>query len=95
MEPVRQGLQLRRDAGRLEICTDAIVADSGRSDAVERGARAQEIAELGGRWYTFDARHNVPRIGRIVMVRGRDAANVAFSTTFGPNVLRRFCRAHR
>jgi transglutaminase-like putative cysteine protease len=45
---------------------------------------------LGGRWYSFDARHNSPRIGRIVMARGRDAADVAFSTTFGPNVLRRF-----
>jgi transglutaminase-like putative cysteine protease len=45
---------------------------------------------LGGRWYSFDARHNIPRIGRIVMARGRDAADVAFSTTFGPNVLRRF-----
>jgi transglutaminase-like putative cysteine protease len=45
---------------------------------------------LGGRWYSFDARHNTPRIGRIVMARGRDAADVAFSTTFGPNVLRRF-----
>ena len=45
---------------------------------------------LGGRWYTFDARHNTPRIGRIVMARGRDAADVAFSTTFGPNVLKRF-----
>jgi transglutaminase-like putative cysteine protease len=45
---------------------------------------------LGGRWYAFDARHNIPRIGRIVMARGRDAADVAFSTTFGPNVLRRF-----
>ena len=45
---------------------------------------------LGGRWYTFDARHNTPRIGRIVMARGRDAADVAFSTTFGPNLLKRF-----
>jgi transglutaminase-like putative cysteine protease len=45
---------------------------------------------LGGRWYTFDARHNVPRIGRIVMARGRDAADVAFSTTFGPNTLVHF-----
>jgi transglutaminase-like putative cysteine protease len=45
---------------------------------------------LGGRWYAFDARHNIPRIGRIVMARGRDAADVAFSTTFGPNRLRRF-----
>ena len=45
---------------------------------------------LGGRWYSFDARHNIPRIGRIVMARGRDAADVAFSTTFGPNLLKRF-----
>jgi transglutaminase-like putative cysteine protease len=45
---------------------------------------------LGGLWYAFDARHNIPRIGRIVMARGRDAADVAFSTTFGPNLLRRF-----
>jgi transglutaminase-like putative cysteine protease len=45
---------------------------------------------LGGRWHTFDARHNTPRIGRIVMARGRDAADVAISTTFGPNLLKRF-----
>jgi transglutaminase-like putative cysteine protease len=45
---------------------------------------------LGGRWHTFDARHNTPRIGRIVMARGRDAADVAISTTFGPNTLKRF-----
>ncbi len=38
---------------------------------------------LGGRWYTFDARHNVPRIGRILMARGRDATDVAISTSFG------------
>ena len=31
---------------------------------------------LDGRWYTFDARHNMPRIGRIVMARGRDATDV-------------------
>ena len=42
---------------------------------------------LGGRWYTFDARHNRPRIGRIVMARGRDATDVAISTSFGPSTL--------
>ena len=47
-------------------------------------------AYLGDRWYTFDARHNTPRIGRILIARGRDAADVAISTTFGPNVLRSF-----
>ena len=45
---------------------------------------------LGGRWYTFDARHNRPRIGRIVMARGRDATDVAISTAFGPAILGRF-----
>jgi transglutaminase-like putative cysteine protease len=45
---------------------------------------------LGGRWYTFDARHNKPRIGRILMARGRDATDVAISTTFGPNLLKQF-----
>ena len=39
---------------------------------------------LGGHWYTFDARHNTPRIGRILMARGRDATDVAITTTFGP-----------
>jgi transglutaminase-like putative cysteine protease len=47
-------------------------------------------AFLGGRWYTFDARHNTPRIGRVLMARGRDAADVAISTTFGPNTLAGF-----
>jgi transglutaminase-like putative cysteine protease len=45
---------------------------------------------LDGRWFTLDARHNHPRIGRIVMARGRDAADVAISTTFGPAPLARF-----
>lgn len=45
---------------------------------------------LDGRWYTFDARHNHPRIGRIVMARGRDAADVAISTSFGTAQLLKF-----
>jgi transglutaminase-like putative cysteine protease len=45
---------------------------------------------LDGHWYTFDARHNHPRIGRIVMARGRDAADVAISTAFGPAPLAKF-----
>jgi transglutaminase-like putative cysteine protease len=45
---------------------------------------------LDGRWYTMDARHNHPRIGRIVMGRGRDAADVAISTSFGVAKLVRF-----
>ena len=47
-------------------------------------------AYLGGRWYTFDPRNNVPRIGRVLMARGRDAIDVAISTTFGPNKLLSF-----
>ena len=38
---------------------------------------------LGGRWHTVDARHNAPRIGRILMARGRDATDAAISTAFG------------
>ncbi|TLU73491.1 transglutaminase-like domain-containing protein [Lichenicoccus roseus] len=38
---------------------------------------------LGGRWITCDARHNKPRIGRLLMARGRDATDVAISTAFG------------
>jgi transglutaminase-like putative cysteine protease len=45
---------------------------------------------LDGRWFTFDARHNTPRIGRIVMARGRDATDVAISTTFGVTQLTQF-----
>jgi transglutaminase-like putative cysteine protease len=45
---------------------------------------------LDGRWFTFDARHNHPRIGRVVIARGRDAADVAISTAFGPAQLIRF-----
>ncbi|KZD09415.1 transglutaminase-like domain-containing protein [Oceanibaculum pacificum] len=40
-------------------------------------------AFLEGRWYTFDARYNTPRIGRVLMVRGRDAADGAMITSFG------------
>lgn len=47
-------------------------------------------AYLGGRWHTFDARNNIPRIGRILMARGRDAADVALTTTFGRHVLENF-----
>jgi transglutaminase-like putative cysteine protease len=47
-------------------------------------------AYLGGAWYTFDPRNNVPRIGRVLIARGRDAADVAINTTFGPNTLDSF-----
>ena len=47
-------------------------------------------AYIGGQWHVFDARSNVPRIGRVLIARGRDAADVAIATTFGPNVLKKF-----
>jgi transglutaminase-like putative cysteine protease len=45
---------------------------------------------LGGRWHTFDARHNTPRIGRVLMARGRDAVDVALTTSFGVANLQQF-----
>jgi len=38
---------------------------------------------LGGQWWTFDARNNIPRIGRVLMAVGRDASDVALTTSFG------------
>jgi transglutaminase-like putative cysteine protease len=45
---------------------------------------------IGGQWHTFDARHNTPRIGRVLIARGRDAADIAISTHFGPGILNLF-----
>ena len=47
-------------------------------------------AFIGGRWHTFDARHNVPRIGRVLVARGRDAADIPMIHTFGPHILQKF-----
>jgi transglutaminase-like putative cysteine protease len=47
-------------------------------------------AYLDGRWHVFDPRNNAPRIGRVLIARGRDAADVAMVTTFGPNTLENF-----
>lgn len=45
---------------------------------------------LGGRWHTFDPRNNRPRIGRILVARGRDAADIPLVNSFGPHVLETF-----
>lgn len=45
---------------------------------------------LGGRWFTFDARHNARRIGRVVVARGRDAADVPLVNSFGQHSLAKF-----
>lgn len=47
-------------------------------------------AYLDGGWHTFDARNNTPRIGRVLIARGRDAADVPISNTFGANTLKKF-----
>jgi transglutaminase-like putative cysteine protease len=47
-------------------------------------------AYLDDRWWTFDARHNHPRIGRVLMAVGRDASDVAITTSFGMANLRQF-----
>ena len=47
-------------------------------------------AYLGDGWYTFDARNNIPRIGRVLIARGRDASDVALTTSFGPSELASF-----
>ena len=47
-------------------------------------------AYLEGRWWTFDARNNTPRIGRVLMATGRDAADVAITTSFGTALLTNF-----
>ena len=47
-------------------------------------------AFIGGRWYTFDPRNNTPRIGRVLIGQGRDAADVPITHTFGPNTLLSF-----
>jgi transglutaminase-like putative cysteine protease len=47
-------------------------------------------AYLGGQWHTFDPRNNQPRVGRILIARGRDASDVAISTSFGPSTLESF-----
>jgi transglutaminase-like putative cysteine protease len=47
-------------------------------------------AYLGGAWHTFDPRNNTPRIGRVLMARGRDATDVPISNTFGATMLTGF-----
>jgi transglutaminase-like putative cysteine protease len=47
-------------------------------------------AYLGGHWHIFDPRNNRPRIGRVLIARGRDAADVPISNSFGPSVVKRF-----
>ena len=47
-------------------------------------------AYIGDRWFVLDARHNMPRIDRITLARGRDAMDIPMIQTFGPHLLGRF-----
>jgi transglutaminase-like putative cysteine protease len=62
---------------------------------VPRGLNPMDFAAwlevyLGDAWYTLDARHNQRRIGRVLMGRGRDAVDVALTTSFGSTTLTKF-----
>ncbi|GAA5436255.1 transglutaminase-like domain-containing protein [Deinococcus sp. A31D244] len=54
-----------------------------KPDPVPMDFHAWFEAFIDGQWRTFDARHNRPRAGRIIIAQGRDASDVAFTTTFG------------
>jgi transglutaminase-like putative cysteine protease len=101
LETYREGTGVCRDYMHLAItlcramniparyCT-GYLGDIGVPLAPPMDFSAWFEAYLGGRWYAFDARNNVPRIGRILMARGRDAADVALTTTFGVNQIDSF-----
>jgi transglutaminase-like putative cysteine protease len=78
---------------------DATIWDDGQLDRVLPDARELAVPEpmdfsawmevfLEGEWHTFDPRNNVPRIGRIVVSRGRDATDIPLINTFGTHVLK-------
>jgi transglutaminase-like putative cysteine protease len=60
------------------------------SDATPMDFSACMEVYLGGEWHTFDVRNNARRIGYLVLAHGRDAADVALTTSFGPHELNRF-----
>jgi hypothetical protein len=89
---VRVLLQCFRDLRRLGRAKIYVVAISYADPPRPQRPRTRSVFfRSRGRaprlWYTFDARNNMPRIGRVLMARGRDAIDVAIATTFGPNTL--------
>lgn len=102
LESYREGTGVCRDFTHLAITlcrclnipaayTTGYLGDIGvpRSDA-PMDFSAWFEAYLNGRWYTFDARHNARRIGRVLMGRGRDASDVALTTIFGLHSIEKF-----
>lgn len=101
-EGYEEGVGVCRDFAHLAVafcralniparyCT-GYISDEGTPHPREPGDFAAWFeAYLGGQWHMFDPRNNTPRIGRVLMARGRDAADVAMVTTFGPNTLQSF-----
>jgi len=70
-------------------CT-GYLGDIGVPEAGEMDFSAWSEAYVDGAWRVFDARHNTPRIGRILMAVGRDATDVAIATTFGAAMMTGF-----
>lgn len=102
VEAYQEGVGVCRDYAHLAIalcralniparyCT-GYLSDVGSRPPLPPGDFAAWFeAYLDGGWYVFDPRNNSPRIGRILMARGRDAADVAMVTTFGANTLKEF-----
>src|SRR5258708_6027856 len=93
-------------AGRLPLSATPGVRDTGVPAAVRAACSRADVGAArpaarvflgvgsgacrGGGWSGFAARHNVPRIGRILVARGRDASDVALTTSFGPTTLTGF-----
>jgi len=72
------------------IGTERIMAEPDVAIGFYRDSFGNIRLVRSGQWYTFDARHNHPRIGRILMGTGRDAADVALTTSFGRMNLAKF-----
>jgi transglutaminase-like putative cysteine protease len=64
-------------------CATGYLGDIGVPLRLPMDFSARFEAYLEGRWWTFDARNNRPRLGRILMATGRDATDVAMTTSFG------------
>lgn len=100
-EAHEEGLGVCRDYAHLAItlcrcmniparyCT-GYMGDIGIAAVGEMDFSAWFEVYLGDRWHVLDARHNRPRIGRVLMARGRDATDAAIVTSFGPNTLAGF-----